>query len=356
MHDDRSIGDCGRAANAHNVMRNDKDNMIENNTKFGVLALNLNHMIKGTQLELLPGFQILEKIPIDISDEWKSTVGSFISDKITGANFILMNSLVSENPNILDHENEELRKQMDYFYTGIMISNRFFKHPRGYFIGGSKYDDRIELRDLREWERIQILHGTKMTPLRKRELKEASKIYTSLVKLYSTEGYRSIKRGLMAFVGATTSHKHEERLQGFARSIEGFILPSHSRGKKQFSDRCRIFVGPRNIEDMKTVYLLRSKIIHMGDPKSIFVGYEEKERRLSVLEYAAVVEDLSRSILKHFLLHESIWPHFVDDNSIQAFWQLNESEQRKIWGDELDYNTTKTCFDRTQWDDKMLGL
>ena len=62
-----------------------------------------------------------------------------------------------------------------------------------------------------------------------------------------------------------------------------------------------------------------------------------------------------RSALVRILLEPKLWPHFGNTPALQAFWALEKTEQRKLWGDIIDPNDALADFDPHHVSDAQLG-
>ena len=104
---------------------------------------------------------------------------------------------------------------------------------------------------------------------------------------------------------------------------------------------------------MGDTYDVRSDVEHLHENKHLEVF--DRNARLDLVKKLEMMEYIARSALVRILLDSNLWPHFANTTALQAFWALDESERRKLWGDFIDPNDALADFDPRYISDGQLG-
>ena len=94
--------------------------------KFACVAfenLEIDHSL-STPLSLGQGLWTLPEHPFDLDNRWREWIGKIKADQIGRCNFFLLAVKASTRPEILDDENEVLRRQLNRLLYGLLLQGK----------------------------------------------------------------------------------------------------------------------------------------------------------------------------------------------------------------------------------------
>lgn len=142
----------------------------------------------------------------------------------------------------------------------------------------------------------------------------------------------------------------EERLHQFVRAIEALIKPEEGKTTKQFAYRTQTFVrsGSTLAEDLKEIFKLRCAAVHLNEFEGVLDGYPACDRERIAALRVFQAESIAHTAYARILGKPDLLQNFIDDNSINAFWQgPDDRTRRQSWGEPLDLAAEET--DHFRW-------
>lgn len=331
--------------------------MIKPNQKFSFVALSVNVEDQLPEsMSFQPGVWVTRKLPVSLDVEWQKWIGSIRTERITeDCNLFLCAAMDSAEPGVLDHENKQLNSTVMRLFDGLMLAGNINVVATPILIGGAFQPDGLIVRSIGDLRRPLIPAGVDYDDVTADIIALAYVHSMGRINFEKTTKYDRIARVLFIYDNAVVTQSVHERLHQFCRCIEGFILPSIGKTEKQFVSRTELFVGPSHHDAMRALYRMRSKVEHMHEydwPSDL----AERDRRLSVMRRAALVQELARRCISRFLNAEGLWPYYGDANRLGLFWTLSVPDRQKIWGAPFDLKAIDDKFDPEMFTDEMLGL
>jgi hypothetical protein len=306
-----------------------------------------------------PDLWATRRLPFALGNFWRDTVGSIRADELAESKLFIVSTTSSGESSTLDVEPSNLEARVYHAYWGVLLTGfmRCGKPLR--FRGGKLPNGTVEVVSIGDVEHPHHTLGTPIpnTAFSADRLLLAGRVADGLGAIVQHQPPRlRINRVLHAFFAGINEVDAANRLHQFVRCIEGFILPARSATERQFKSRTELFVGPRYHSDFEEIYRIRSSVEHLHGPFKDIVRATERARRLGLFERAIQAEDVARYCIRNFLLNSSIWPHFNDDSSAEAFWTLPAHERQTIWGNVINFAAVKQIFDPDYVNDDDLGL
>lgn len=321
------------------------------NEKFALIAfpqIDIHHELPNS-LELPNGFFACRALPGELDEHWAEWLGSFQAKDLREADLYIGTKMRSSNPGVLDEENKKLEHRVTAFYWGLFLAGwtRVYHAPT--FVTGVMEQHGLNVRQVSTKNRPKFVAGTPLNPgVTSKQLQTAASLGASLEKIYATKDYRRFKRIVGAFQSGIDSHLADIRLHQFIRCLEGFILPRISNTKKDFQHRTKIFIGHEHVDLIGELYDLRSKAEHLHDVFEMYPDIPRHEKFGMLFRRAFEAECLARCCMSRLLSDESLWPHFLNDETLRDFWNSDQAEQQKAWGKPFDFAKGLDQFEANQ--------
>ena len=114
---------------------------IEPNEKFACFAFNLFGLVDSVpdEVQLGPRLWAARALDLDIAKHWAEWMGSVKIDALRYSNFVLYATTRTDNPKVLDQDNLDVVKTLDYLLYGILLQG-VPKYEQGFSLKGSNVD------------------------------------------------------------------------------------------------------------------------------------------------------------------------------------------------------------------------
>lgn len=332
--------------------------MIAPDDKFGVVAIRsnfVNHDVRdySTYDGQLESYR---QLPVDLSDYWRQWLGSIRTEELQEATLILMSRSPASAPNVLDEEDQRHKLAAHRFYGGLLISGPVRCKRSPLLLTGQHWEGKPQVRQFAQLSRPEPVPGTPNQWITAARLVVAAKCANVIHSLSNRGGYHRIFRAIMSFYNGMDSADAGDKVHHFCRSIEGFILPSLGKTKRQFKSRTELFVGPQYHDVMDQVYDLRSAAEHLHDPLPLIEAQTERERRERFLTLTILIEEIARHCISRFLQSPDLHPWYINDDQIAEFWRKSKATQTALWGHPLDLDRVQESVDMSIVANHTLGL
>ena len=102
------------------------------------------------------------------------------------------------------------------------------------------------------------------------------------------------------------------------------------------TSRGELFLGPTQHALIQTLFDIRSAVEHLHSPARIVNDPNPREAHLRLAELSFKSEALAHYCLQRLFTSPNLWPHFIDDAALGAFWQLPAGQRVAAWGVAMD--------------------
>jgi len=83
-------------------------------------------------------------------------------------------------------------------------------------------------------------------------------------------------------------------------------------------------------------------LLHLSQNGALELTHREE---LEAARRAYEAEAIARYCLRTLFVRQQLWRRFKEDGALVAFWSLDDSERRDLWGDPLDWELVASRFD-----------
>ncbi|MDA2924368.1 hypothetical protein MYX65_06880 [Acidobacteria bacterium AH-259-L09] len=314
---------------------------FEDGHKFALLAVKNVYCDRAEEqsTQISDGTLVLSAMPLDVQSHWTKWIGSLRTENLNQSNLVLVRSKPSENPEILDHEHEELGKHLSQTFYLLQLSG-VLEYDAAHLLKGSVVNGEPIVRQMFELGQFRQTRGYTRYSLSLDRLEQATRFRTSLVEMESSaEGYDRAIRGLNVLMNGLEQETGHERIHQFIRSLEALILPDVGSTRRQFIHRCQTFAKPgdESRRILGEAFDMRSDAEHLNDWDQSLQAYPGEDREHVALQRTRQMERLASFAYSRILESDPLRDHFRDYTSQRDFWtQLDDARRRGIWGDQLD--------------------
>jgi hypothetical protein len=268
------------------------------------------------------GLWALSRAPFHFDEVWQRWLG-LRADDLKRSNLFLIANAPSENPKLLDDENQKLERSARFVFLALAIEGLYLERA-GLILQGGMLADSIgpEIRSVHDTSRVYRLEGSANLKLSAPVLVRAAHIATNMQRLLQTRPVPRLWKGVMSLITALESRAGADRIHGFVRALDAIAKPPQGEGERKFVHRCSMFAGrsdtSRNL--LRELYQLRSAAEHLNDFQSVLDGYPFHERERIALQRTEQAEILARQVYVRILSSDELTGLFSDDPWLDRFW------------------------------------
>jgi hypothetical protein len=309
---------------------------IPQRDKFACAAVQnagVSQEVRG-EIELAPGFWCVDHLPFELGDFWADQLGTARVTQIQRSNLLIFSVAASQQPGVLDAENETLLQRVQRTFYALLLQ-LVFHHDGVEIFSGARVNDNCDIRtvtNLRDHLRPPLARVSQIS--REHLINAAAAevgIGAYLVRTGGADrlwhGFHALQRGFLEIWG-------DERLHQFVRSIEAVLNLRAGQSRTLFAHRAQLFSGRSNDNRdwLFELYDLRSATEHMKDYRRFLQRHPEDQREhiASLRAYEAQV--LACHIYFRLAQSPALRARFGDDANLEQFWQMREGEQQREWG------------------------
>ena len=321
--------------------------------RFALLSLPVNHgRIEARKvINLSEGYSYGPILPLAMPSHWRDWVGSIRLEDLERASAHLVASAPIAGTADWEQAGLDLHTKVYRFYLGLLITTDFMAHKRGTLLVGSTPDDGPDVETLTEYEATYFVPGAPEALVSDRKIRHAGRLAQAIAEIYARGTHERFGRILRCFLSSLRSTSYDDRIHQSVRCVEGFVHPGRQYIKNTFTERSQFFTGRRYKDLLDNLYDIRSVVEHLHGPFRAVTAAGERERLLTLGLRAMQAESLARFCLKVVLSDERLWPHFADENAIEAFWALPERKRRLLWPSRLGIEAVTRMFDPIRHDE-----
>lgn len=298
--------------------------------------------------------ELLEQVPLHLGDDvwvldrphfdfpayWREWIGSIKADRVSDSNLFLLKKKESKTPEVLDHENQELIKEVERVFYGIVIQG-MPQYEAAYRLTGSVSRDKAGLRQFTEiYDHHAYARKTAVSP---HTCKIAKAVAFGIREMLSLTAFLRLQRGFRALIDATRARYLEDAVHQFVRAMDALIIPRVGSSKRDFAHRCQTFsiANESNRKVLEEIYDIRSNVEHMHEWNGGATAKDAMRDESNLKQRLYQIESLAFSVYLKIMtssMHRNI---FHSNNTIQDFWTLPDDEKLRVWGDSLDLTSIK---------------
>jgi len=283
-------------------------------------------------------------LPFDISPNWEKWLGTLRSKEVLEANLILLATLPSSNPTVLDSENQKLEQTVTTLFFALLVLGvpSYSSINR---ITGAHSDGSPEVRQVSRISDYYVCAGNTPLEVLETEARQAKNIFDCLKLIHADpKKFVRLKRGFNAFLKAIEERQAYDRIHQFVRSLEVLIMAEPGKSKAQFRHRCQTFAvsssHPVN-EILDNFYEMRSRVEHLGDLDDVFPGLNESERDKLAHYRVRQVEAMARHVYLQILTNSSLREHYATRETLINFWKLKDDKRIRLWPRRFDLDSVR---------------
>lgn len=297
------------------------------------------------EVQVAPDTRAARSLPVEIPDHWKEWLGSTTVGDIMGCSLFL----ISTGPTTaggaslpINHYGERL----DHLFWGLYLTGRIASHDRLHRISGNGYQGLDSVKSYTQVEPLIDTPGIDLPRVSVARLQDANTVATQLRTVFAdADKFDRLRRVVRTFCTASQARVAGDRLHQCIRCVEGMILPTAGRTKRQFKSRTELFIGPSHHALIGDLYDVRSAIEHLHGDLANVVGATDRDRALEIFRLTLQAEELARHCILRVLGNPDLWPHFETDATLAAFWALTPEQRQNAWGGPFDFAAVGQAFD-----------
>lgn len=324
---------------------------IPHGSKFACLSLkNVFCKYQGAPIHLPNGLSVHIRPPNSIDHHWLGVLetinlqqlGTINYQQLINSNLLIIATAPSAKPEILNNENEVLVRKACYLFHAILMHGVPL-HEEGLVISGANVNGHMAVHSLQSlptyYYRNEVLSLDNPYDFDEKVIGNAGEVASGLISVEAESGsFHRLKRGIDAWIRGVRERNNYHRLHQFVRAIEALVKPREAQTTKDFVHRCRTFA----VDNQKTrllleeIYSLRCATEHLNDWEAVLVDVSQTQREdhASLRSYQA--ELLAGHSYIRLFSDRTLLKEFTNDNSIEAFWDMQDKERKKRWGKPID--------------------
>jgi hypothetical protein len=316
---------------------------IAPNEKFACFVLTRCWMQDGVpeELQLGPAMWASRTPDLKMAEHWPKWLGSITMDELNEASLAIYTTMPSEQPKILDGENQELLTRLNYVLYGLILQG-VPVYLKGFSFNGANVDGDVQVRQFSELKPYQPTYELPELRPGVDELQTAVAFAARLREVNEGKAnWQRLRRGLKVLFEGSTISDGGERLHHFVRALEALLKPEIGNTKNQFAHRIDQTFTAANAETRETllqIFDLRSHVEHMHPVLDALVG-DDAMRIATANRRTRQVDVLARLALRRVLGSDALLNSFKTEAGVDGFWALPDAARVAAWGNRLDLRT-----------------
>jgi hypothetical protein len=316
---------------------------VPDGAKFVILAVETSSLAatRDGATVLTDNARVLFRPPIPTPDILNNWFGSLRVDQFQRSNLFIVVSEPSVSPGVLDDQTIRLETRAKEVFLGVLLQGAPFGFRSGVMLSGDRRGSVFDVRQVTNVEPIYPVAGAKAFRLSEAKIPEAGRIAVILRDRVMAGGFRRLRGGFASWHAAVLEKFPGERLHEFVRSLDGVMILKRREGERMFRRLGQILIGRSNANEqlLSEMYRLRNATSHLNDFERELGDYPAEGRNVTALLRAFQAEILATEVYRRILSNDELLEKMKDDDSIEGFWDLDEPELRRLWGDPIDLET-----------------
>lgn len=299
--------------------------------KYGLIALNCHTDIESV-VNLGNGLWVAPKGALELASHWKEWLGSIRTRSLLEADVLLLATGATEQPEVLDGDNQELLRRVDALYWGLLGATPLHISGQGMRITGANVTGSIEVRSASQLNMTFNMRGLPNGSVTREVAVHASKLAVNLTELLATPGVRRLKMAVSTFMKAFWERDNSEAIHQFIRAVDGV---TRAWNKDQFRDRCATFVEGAGLPICRELYIMRSNAEHFREPDVLLPAVPATKAYMRSWRRPAEAQMLARHCMTRLVERKALWTELTDSKG-ESFWNLESDERERLWGPRMD--------------------
>ncbi len=286
-----------------------------------------------------------------LPEHWREWIGSVESEQIeTRTGLLLLAKRASDRPEVLDAENQQLQRQTQWLYWGLLATGRFWIQGGATQVTGTYSEGQVSVAQKGRMLDVFNIQGLQPVRIGEADLRRAARLAGNLGDLMVRRGMRRVKLALRTFWSAFEEKDLGQRIHQFVRvASEGF---AKSFGHREFIERSRVFVGKGWMVECGQLYRMRNNAEHFNLPDSKLKRLPRRASLERAYLRALQAEAIARHCVQRFVADKRLWKHFHNDLRVDAFWRKPRPDCTQLWGRALDLEAAVGGFNSTHIPDE----
>lgn len=210
-----------------------------------------------------------------LPEHWREWLGSFEARDLAGSDVFITATAPSAQLDILDGENEALRRRAQQVYTGLLIATSGIRVHHGRSLTGAVRGSEADLRQSQALDLVYSVVGTSRAPaVSPGHLTHAVEVARGLAAIQRLEGTPEygdcgrLKRALNALYACLGSRHLDHRLHQAVRVLEALMSAGEENFRAVMKRRAARLLGdaPEIAGWPDALYQIRNKVEHMYGP------------------------------------------------------------------------------------------
>lgn len=312
---------------------------LQPGVKFACVAFEdvaIDHSL-SKPLSLGEGLWTLPEHPFDLNHRWRESIGKISADQIDRCNFFLLVVKASTRPEILDDENENLRKQLNRLVYGLLLQG-IPKHGDGFVLTGARVSEETRIREFSKMQDYFDSNPPDRVKFSESTCRMAKSYAEGFRDIENSIDYKRVRRGMDTLICGIREESLQERIHNYVRSLEALVMPKIGKSQNQFIHRCQTFAlaSPQARNIIEDCYRIRSAVEHMNPFEDALSKYPSDGQQLVAFQRLRQIEQLAFSVYMKLTTSKSHALLFETDTSIDAFWSRKDDERRAEWSSPID--------------------
>ena len=315
------------------------DYQFQERSKFALMTVNnVFTNLSTSAFQLCDGTWIMPGMPVPDIGIWKKWLGSIRLERLGRANLVLFVEEPSDNPGILDDVHQRLSGNLGLLFSMLHLRVGIEMESAD-LLCGSSVNGVPEIREMYQMPYFRQSPGYMRAPITQAWLEDGLVLRAGAATM-KTDRETDRKRFRRVIPGLHTLLKGlretgQDRLHQFVRSLEALTLPEIGSTKKQFAHRCQTFAGDARALLLEA-YEIRSDTEHLNPWDNSVQRYPLDQREDVCWQRTRQIEHLACDAYSRLLRDPALRKHFRTEDTIAAFWKLQDGQRRRLWGTPLD--------------------
>lgn len=317
--------------------------VIPQGHKFACIAFgHADHEGLPAEILLPCGARVYTAPPFEIGEHWVRWLGSLQADLLAGSELVLLKSAPSANPEVLDHENEKLRRDVVNLMHCLLMQGIPY-HEGILEISGAHDAVDLQVRTVAPRRYVRP-HAVRPPPVTESMIRRADDAAVGLsairdAQVAGSAEHLRLSRGLRSWILGVQEEYFGDRLHLLVRALEALIKPPVGGSKARFKDRGQVLIGasPGHAAVLEELYELRSCAEHLHGPDCDLEDIPTECRAVHATMRGAQAEFIAGEAFLRVLTSPPLLERFRTDATIDAFWALRHHERPPIWGSPIPY-------------------
>lgn len=306
---------------------------IRKNSKFACIPAFFNSIeesaFSGGAIDLVPGISIATELPFEWGEDWQRWLGEIQTESVKSSNCFVVSQAVSNNPELLDKENREHERLVQFAFAALMLHGIPHYENGRLIISGADVNGQIQVRQV-NYAREYVRAAPNDWTLDASTAASAADVLKGVLDVAgTTDSYRRLRRVLNVWMSAAREHTAGERTHSFVRVLDGL---TQARAAATFATRVQALLGlpDADASRLQTMYRLRSATCHLDEWQRVLKDLPQGSDATEFATHLSHdVERLATRALREILKEPARRTAYSTNSELRRFLDNLEVEQRR---------------------------